>query len=264
MPVHGRLRPSASCSTPSPAKDGAAQRRLASEDGGGADLGELLDLPRAVAADELEALALRRQPGAPAVRGHDERRERDRPVVVPVVQELGVGDPGVRLGDVRHVLTRGDEHRGETVRVVGSVVGVAAEERQLPAHVQPGAGGLGRRRHRRCPRSRHRPRRLPESPRRVRALPGRLLLQLPRTRSTATAPPIWSSSSASPIFSSTKTTRRRARCGRMWRQGAARGKRHSDVQVQPPVGLQLKCRGGGGSLALFACLGDLRDGNQSP
>ena len=70
-----------------------------------------------------------RQVGASTVRGHDQRGQRDGPVVVAVVEQLGVRDAGVRFRHVGHVLTGGDEQRREPVRVVGAVVGVATDER---------------------------------------------------------------------------------------------------------------------------------------
>src|SRR5215204_5925946 len=56
--------------------DGRAERQLAAEHGCGDDLGELVDPAGAIAAQQLQAFALRRQGGAAAVGGNDERRDR--------------------------------------------------------------------------------------------------------------------------------------------------------------------------------------------
>src|SRR5262245_15772888 len=70
--------------------DRRAERQLAAQDGRGDDLGELVDLPRAAAAEELEALALRGEPGAAPVGRDDQGWDRDRDVVVAVGQHLAV------------------------------------------------------------------------------------------------------------------------------------------------------------------------------
>src|SRR5690349_6737861 len=103
-------------------EDRARQRRVAREHHRGADLGELVRLALAVAVHHLETLALCREAGAAAVGGDDQRGQRDRPVVVAVVEQLRVGDAGVRLGDVGDVLPGRDEHRRQAVRGVRAVV----------------------------------------------------------------------------------------------------------------------------------------------
>ena len=69
-------------------EDGAAQRDLAGQHDSGADLGQLAHLARTEAAEHLQALPLGGQPRATPDGRHDERRQRDRPVVVAVVQQL--------------------------------------------------------------------------------------------------------------------------------------------------------------------------------
>ena len=109
-------------------EDGAGEADFSSEDGGGADLGEFVGFAFAVAAEEVEALALGGEAGAAAVGGYDEAGEGDRPVVVAGGGELGVGDGGVGFGDVGGVLAGGDEEAGQPVSGVGSVVGGTGEE----------------------------------------------------------------------------------------------------------------------------------------
>ena len=87
-----------------------------------------LHLAAADAAEDLQALALGGEAGAAAVGGHDQRRDGDRDVEVLLRRHLGVDDAGRRLGDVRHVLAGGDEHRRDAVRRVAAVVVGAREE----------------------------------------------------------------------------------------------------------------------------------------
>src|SRR5437763_1157659 len=65
-------------------EDCRGQGGVAGEHGRRTDLRELVGLALAVAPEQLQALALRRQPGPTAVGGHDQAGERDRPVVVAV------------------------------------------------------------------------------------------------------------------------------------------------------------------------------------
>ena len=71
------------------------------------DLRELAHLPRAVAPEQLQALALGGQARAAAVRRDDQSGQGHRPVVIAVGQQLGVCDARVRLGHVGDVLARG-------------------------------------------------------------------------------------------------------------------------------------------------------------
>ena len=101
MRVSGRLRPwppapwSASRLRPRRSwlltqclgEDRGGQGDLAGEHGAGADLGELVRLALAVAAEQLEALTLRGQGGAAAVGADDQAGQRDRPVVVAVLEQ---------------------------------------------------------------------------------------------------------------------------------------------------------------------------------
>ena len=81
--VHYRLRPYFSwLDTQSSDEIAEAERDLAREHHAGDDLGELVDLAPAEAAEDLQALALRRQAGAAAVGGDDQRRDGDRDVEV--------------------------------------------------------------------------------------------------------------------------------------------------------------------------------------
>src|SRR4051794_4729706 len=103
--------------------DGARQGCLARKYHACADFGELVGLALAIAVEHLETFPLRGKSGAAAIGGHDQRCERDRPVKVAVVQQLVVDDAGMRFRDICHVLASRDEHRGETVRGMRTIVG---------------------------------------------------------------------------------------------------------------------------------------------
>src|SRR5436190_4039289 len=76
--------------------DRRAERELAAEHRGGHDLGELVDVALAVAAEHLEALALGGEARAAGVGRHDQRGDRDRHVVVAVRQDLTEVERGGR------------------------------------------------------------------------------------------------------------------------------------------------------------------------
>src|ERR1019366_885489 len=96
--------------------------------GGGDDLGELAHIAVAVAAQQLQAFPLRGQSGPATVGGDDQRRNRDRVVVVAVVVALGIDERGRGFRDVGGVLAGGDEHRRDPVGRVGAVVVHAGHE----------------------------------------------------------------------------------------------------------------------------------------
>ena len=108
--------------------DRGAQRELAAQHRRRDDLGELAHLARAVAPEQLQALALGGQARAAAVAGDDQRRDRDGVVVVAVLAQLGVDERRAGLRDVGRVLARRDEHRGDAVGRVGAVVVDARHE----------------------------------------------------------------------------------------------------------------------------------------
>src|SRR6476659_5723071 len=73
-------------------EDRGREGDLASQHRAGADLGELVRLAGAVAAEQLQALALGGEAGAAAEGAHDETGQGDRPVVVAVFEQLRVRD----------------------------------------------------------------------------------------------------------------------------------------------------------------------------
>lgn len=109
--------------------DRGGQGELSGEHHRGDDLGELPHLALADAAEDLQALALGGEAGAAAVGGDDKRGDGNRDVEVPLRRHLSVDHPGRRLRDVRHVLTRRDEHRRDGVRRVAAVVVGAGDGR---------------------------------------------------------------------------------------------------------------------------------------
>src|SRR3954451_1265444 len=83
--------------------DRRAERQLAAQHGRGDDLRELPHVALPVAPEQLEALLLRGEARPPAVGGDDERRDRDRVVVVTVLEHAREHRGGGGLGDVGDV-----------------------------------------------------------------------------------------------------------------------------------------------------------------
>src|SRR5919109_52120 len=118
--------------------DRRAEGQLATQHRGGHDLGELHDFALAVAAHQLEALAVRWEAGPAAIGRDDERGDGHREIEVAVRQQLAVVVGGRGLGDVGDVLAGGDEDRGDPVGRVGAVVVGAGHEAAEVRH-EPGA-----------------------------------------------------------------------------------------------------------------------------
>src|SRR5664280_778154 len=96
------------CLDPLLGDDRRSKRELATEHCRRDDLGELAHLPGPVAAKQFQALALGGQARAAAVGRDDQRRERDRAVVVAVSEQLAEAEGRRGLRDIGRVLAGGD------------------------------------------------------------------------------------------------------------------------------------------------------------